>query len=60
MPWHAIHSELNFLNTVKETGRKVFRMNSNEEESCMNPLRERVGDHQPTVQPNDKIRVKQR
>ena len=29
-------------------------MDSNEEESCMNPLRVRVGEHQPTVHPNEK------
>ena len=37
----------------------MYRLDNNEEKSCMNPLWKRMGDHQPTVQPTEKIRVKQ-
>ena len=52
-------SALHFLNIVKEKGRSLCRRDNNEEESCMSPLRRRMGDHKPTVQPTVKRRVKQ-
>ena len=59
MPKQSNHSALNFLSIVEEKGRRLYRMDNNEEESYMNPLRRRMGDHKPTVQPTEKIRVKQ-